>query len=536
MSSSVAAVIEQLPCNDAAEIQLDVGAIPPSPSRVGLGPLTSFARRHRASLFDGALVVGVALAALFYCYKIAVFGGSAANKLELNEILLVSLIFFAGLVLFAARRLAEQARETRRRVVAEHEVLKAAAALRSAHRIAQLGGWRYDCATQRVSFSSELVEMIGGDTELDHAEAVDLWIEEDRDPFDLLLKDAAACGKPFSFEGRLVDPDGATRWMRVTGEPVFEHGRCVAMQGASQDITDWRASMDRLQTSEQAAHRAAAVMSAFLATMSHELRTPLNGVLGMAQIMAMGELSNKQRERLGIVQASGENLLGLLNNLLDLSQIEAGEVELEDGVIDAQTLADDARAMGTLLQGKDVNLTVSLAPNARGLWAGDPGRIRQILHNLVDNAVKFTEQGSIGVDLSRDGDRLVMRVQDTGIGIPAASLPYVFDRFVQADASVTRRFGGSGLGLAICRDLVAMMHGDIRVESIEGAGATFVASLPLESVGPGAAPAPSVAAPLAERLHLLVTEAQRLQALVSAQESRPPAPDAAEQRRPAKAG
>ncbi len=526
MSSRVTPVIEQHPCNDAAEV--GTGFATSGQARSRLASLKSFVGRHRASLLDGALVVGVALAALIYCYKVAVFGGSGANKLELDEMLLVSVIFFAGLVLFALRRLAEQARETRRRVVAEHEVLKTAAALRSAHRIAQLGGWRYDCATRRVSFSSELVDMVGGGPELDHAEAVGLWIEADRDPFASRLEDAVERGEPFSFEGRIVGPDGATRWMRVNGEPMLEHGRCVVMHGASQDITDWRASMERLQASQQAAHQATAVMSSFLATMSHELRTPLNGVLGMSQVMAMGELSDKQRERLALIQASGEHLLGLLNNLLDLSQIEAGEVELKAGVIDAQTLADDALAMGARLHGEDVSLTVRLAPNARGLWAGDPARVRQVLHNLIDNAVKFTERGSIGVELSRDGDRLVMRVQDTGIGIPAASLPYVFDRFVQADASVTRRFGGSGLGLAICRDLVAMMHGDIRVESVEGAGTTFVVSLPLGSAEPGAAPA--AAAPLAERLHRLVTEAQRLQALVSAHESRPPAPDAAGQR------
>jgi CheY-like chemotaxis protein/anti-sigma regulatory factor (Ser/Thr protein kinase) len=214
--------------------------------------------------------------------------------------------------------------------------------------------------------------------------------------------------------------------------------------------------------------------------MSHELRTPLNGVLGMAQAMARGDLSPLQRDRLGIIETSGEALLSLLNDLLDLSKIEAGKIELEDGVIDIQALADNAEAIFTaLIRDKDVAFRFSVAPDANGYWRGDPTRVRQVVYNLISNAVKFTERGSIAVDLTHTAAGLVIRVEDTGVGIAPDRLARVFDRFVQADASTTRRHGGSGLGLTICRDLVNLMGGDIRVESEEGVGTAFIARLPL---------------------------------------------------------
>jgi PAS domain S-box-containing protein len=253
----------------------------------------------------------------------------------------------------------------------------------------------------------------------------------------------------------------------------------VLVTAAIRDISVRRESMDRLHASEQTAIEAADAMSAFLATMSHEIRTPLNGVLGMAQAMARGDLPPIQRERLGIIQTAGQSLLALLNDLLDLSKIQAGKIELEDGVIDARDLADGALAFKALVEDKDVHFHLSLEPSAEGCWRADPKRVRQILHNLVSNAVKFTDRGSVTVQIAHDGDRLTMRVIDTGIGIAATRLAQIYERFVQADASMTRRYGGSGLGLAICRDLVALMGGTITVDSAPNVGTTFTVALPL---------------------------------------------------------
>ena len=233
------------------------------------------------------------------------------------------------------------------------------------------------------------------------------------------------------------------------GSPNRRHlvaGRCVALRGAGQEVMAWRGALQR----EQTAGRAADAMSAFLATISHELRTPLNGVLGMAQAMGRGELCAVQRERLEVIETSGASLLSLLNDLLDMSKIEAGQMKLEEGLVDTQALIDGARGTFTALAGaKALSLTLSVTPGARGLWVGDATRVRQILHNLIANAIKFTEHGSVGVDISHRAGRLILRVADSGIGIPSHKLASVFERFVQADASTTRRYGGSGLGLTI---------------------------------------------------------------------------------------
>jgi signal transduction histidine kinase len=229
------------------------------------------------------------------------------------------------------------------------------------------------------------------------------------------------------------------------------------------------------------AERASAAKSAFLATMSHEIRTPLNGVLGMAHAMDRDRLSDRQRKRLDVIRQSGGVLLTLLNDLLDISKVESGRLELEDGLVDIQEMAEQARdAFATLAADKDIALSVIAAPDVAGVWRGDPTRVRQILYNLLSNAVKFTERGLVAASLGLDGEgRLRIEVCDTGVGIPEDDLPTLFERFVQGDASITRRFGGSGLGLAISRELARLMGGDLTAQSEVGAGSVFTAILPL---------------------------------------------------------
>jgi signal transduction histidine kinase/CheY-like chemotaxis protein len=229
------------------------------------------------------------------------------------------------------------------------------------------------------------------------------------------------------------------------------------------------------------AERASAAKSTFLATMSHEIRTPLNGVLGMAQAMDRDPLSRRQRKRLDVIRQSGRVLLTLLNDLLDISKIESGRLELEDGLLDVHEMAEQARdAFATLAADKAVSLSVVASPSVAGVWRTDPTRVRQILYNLLSNAVKFTERGLVAASLGLDDQgRLRIEVCDTGVGIPEDDLPRLFDRFVQGDASITRRFGGSGLGLAISRELARLMGGDLTAKSDVGAGSVFTAILPL---------------------------------------------------------
>ncbi len=228
----------------------------------------------------------------------------------------------------------------------------------------------------------------------------------------------------------------------------------------------------------------------FLATMSHEIRTPMNGVLGMAELLGTTALDDQQREMLAVLQGSGRGLLQVLNDVLDISRLEAGRVELERLPTAVEPLAAEVIA---LLRhgphGAGVRMAVEAGPLPPRLEV-DPTRLRQVLLNLVGNAAKFTEAGHVLVRLGWAEGRLSVAVEDTGIGIPPAALARLFEPFSQADASTTRRFGGTGLGLAISHHLVALMGGELRAESTEGAGSTFSFSLPAP-----AAPAPSGPAP-----------------------------------------
>ena len=223
--------------------------------------------------------------------------------------------------------------------------------------------------------------------------------------------------------------------------------------------------------------------SQFLATMSHEIRTPLNGILGMTQAMAAGELIEPQREKLEIISQSGTALLAILNDILDLSKIEAGKLEIEFVEFDLGDVARGAHAAFTgIANSKGLSFCLDME-GARGIYIGDPTRIRQILYNLISNALKFTDAGEIRVSLAATGEELEMVVADSGIGIPPDQACRLFERFNQADSSTTRRFGGTGLGLAICQRLAQAMGGTITVESEPGRGSTFKVLLKTQRVG-----------------------------------------------------
>jgi signal transduction histidine kinase/CheY-like chemotaxis protein len=266
-------------------------------------------------------------------------------------------------------------------------------------------------------------------------------------------------------------------------------------------------SLIAARTEAEAANQA---KSAFLATISHEIRTPLNGVLGMAQVMAMDELSPPQRERIEVVRRSGETLLSLLNDVLDLSKIEAGKIVLETLDFDlGQLLAGALGNYTGLAREKDLTLALEMRA-AQGLYRGDPTRLRQILYNLISNALKFTETGGVTLTASSGADGLKVSVADTGMGIPADKVDKLFSKFSQVDESTTRRFGGTGLGLSICRQLAELMGGSIAVETREGLGSTFTLRLPFVWIGPSVAQADAVGAEPAavqtESLRVLAAE------------------------------
>jgi len=257
----------------------------------------------------------------------------------------------------------------------------------------------------------------------------------------------------------------------------------------------------RLQTQAEVlavtAQTASRAKSEFLATMSHEIRTPLNGVLGAAAVMERGELSDDQRHRLGLIQTSGQSLLQVINAILDISRIEAGKMELITAPFSLDAFADSlSQLYGALAEDKGLAFSLTVAPEVRGWHEGDETRLRQVLSNLISNAIKFTDAGSVHVRLSGDDRTLVGSVVDTGVGIPVDQHGAVFEKFVQVDGSITRRTGGSGLGLAICRELLTLMGGTIAVETPAAGGTRFEFQVPCPAVeARGTAPAPARPAP-----------------------------------------
>ena len=235
---------------------------------------------------------------------------------------------------------------------------------------------------------------------------------------------------------------------------------------------------------ERLAREASLAKSNFLATMGHELRTPLNGMLGMAQAMAMGgALNDDQRNQLRVIRRSGESLAAVLNDLLDLSKIETGELQLELTEFDLEHVARGAIAIFSHeAEKKGLTFNFTIEEAAKGLYRGDSARLRQVLYTLFSNAVKFTDEGAIAFTVSRDAGELTFRVDDTGIGIAPENLGRLFDSFFLVDASNTRRYCGAGLGLPICQELVTLMQGRIAAESALGGGSTFTVVLPLDRI------------------------------------------------------
>jgi len=313
------------------------------------------------------------------------------------------------------------------------------------------------------------------------------YSEEDRSQGlpEIALETARQEGR-FEMEGWRVRKDGSRFWAYVVIDRIVEDGELVGFAKITRDATTLRKVQLELLDALKAATAASEAKSAFLAMMSHEIRTPLNGVLGMAQAMAAGELADVQRSRLRVIQESGQILMAILNDVLDISKIEAGQLQVETVEFDLGQILRGAQAsFTTSANQKGVSLMFQV-DEANGIYLGDPTRLRQIIYNLLSNALKFTNQGHISVVATRSATGLKFQVSDTGIGMSQATLAKLFSKFTQADAATTRQFGGTGLGLAICSELASLLGGTIGVDSVLGEGTTFTVDLPFPYLGPPA--------------------------------------------------
>lgn len=390
----------------------------------------------------------------------------------------------------AERRLEESERRARALVaqLSEHE-----AHLLEAQRIARLGSWTFDFATGELICSDQVYTIAGippGARTLDALFAT--THPDDRGRLRAARRAAVAGTAPLDLEYRLVTTSGTERVVHLRGSVTANaDGTPRTLSGTLHDITD-RARMAAERERRHQAEAADRIKSAFLATMSHELRTPLNSILGFTGIVLQelaGPLTDEQKRQLGMARASARHLLALVNDVLDISKIEAGQLEIASRPFDLRGLIVRAvESIRPLATDKGLDLQCEIADDL-GTLEGDERRVEQVLLNLLSNAVKFTEQGrvtiSADVDVAPVSDgrepqpAAVIRVADTGPGIRAEDLSELFQPFRQIDAGMARHHDGTGLGLAISRRLAGLMGGDIRAESDWGRGSTFTLILPM---------------------------------------------------------
>lgn len=392
----------------------------------------------------------------------------------------------------------------------ERERRDAQERMQTAQRLASFGNWTWDIATNTHTWSNEIFQIYGRDPALPPAvypEIAQYFTPRSWALLASAVENTISTGAPYAVDAEVVRPDGGNRWITAIGSASRDaNGKVEFMQGTVQDITEKKrldleleqhrhhlenlvqSRTQALAASRDIAEAANRSKADFLANMSHEIRSPLNAILGLAYLLERANLDRDTLDMVHKIRNSGRLLLSIVNNILDVSKIEAGHLEIERAPFRLNDVIDSvAVSMGLATGDKDIELIIQPLPAGVVMVHGDALRLGQVLTNLTGNAIKFTPSGRVELHcdlLSHNDEKIVLRfcVQDTGIGIAPALQSEVFSAFTQADTSTTRRFGGTGLGLTISRQLVHLMGGEIGLISTLGQGSEFWFTVPLQQI------------------------------------------------------
>nr|WP_302848073.1 PAS domain S-box protein [Azotobacter beijerinckii] len=405
--------------------------------------------------------------------------------------------------------ISEQQRQQRELTATRDQLLMASEA-------AELGIWTWTLADDSLQWNERMFELYDlsptlRDSGLNYGHWRSRLHPEDREATEALLQASVEGRDHYGPTFRVLRPDGQIRYIQAGAQVERDvSGKALRVIGINRDITAQREQESHLRQAKEQALAASAAKSSFLANMSHEIRTPLNAVLGMLQLLRQTELNQRQHEYVTKTQSAAKSLLGLLNDILDYSKIEAGKLQLDPHLFELETLMRDLAVVLSGNQGqKDIEVMYDLDPSLPLQLIGDSLRLQQVLINLAGNALKFTLQGQVVLSIatlnrSSDTVRLHIAVSDTGIGISAEQLERILEGFTQAEASTTRRFGGSGLGLVISQRLVRLMGGELQVQSEPGKGSLFW--FDLDFAVPQDTPSKTAAPATTRSVHLLVVD------------------------------